>query len=431
MHTILLGLNELNFKFVEKYIQLGYLPNFKKLFTEYGYIETTSEQEYSLLEPWIQWVTIHTGKTYAEHQVFRLGDIVERPELTQIFELLEDQGYRIGAVSPFNADNRLKNPAFFIPDPWTKTQAAGNFLIKNIAQAISQAVNDNAQGKLSTKSLISLLTALIYYTPINDCTWYGKRLSELKKNVATKALILDKLLSDIFIKEWKKTRPDFSLLFLNSAAHLQHHYLFNSGAYTGNLKNPEWYCAANQDPILAIYQLYDAILARVQQLPNVRLIVATGLSQQPHEELTFYWRLKEHKQFLHAIGIDNFTVVYPRMSRDFLIEFATPELAEQAQEILKKVKATDGENIFFVDNRNTSLFVELIYPYEISDDLNIIIDNITLPKFKQYVAFVALKNGEHNAIGYYIDSARLTSEKRIPITQVHINILKGFNSVNK
>ena len=38
MRTILLGLNELNFHFVEKYIQQGYLPNFKKLFSQYGYL---------------------------------------------------------------------------------------------------------------------------------------------------------------------------------------------------------------------------------------------------------------------------------------------------------------------------------------------------------------------------------------------------------
>ena len=121
--TILLGLNELNFDYIKFYIDQGVLPNFKKIFEIQPPIETTSENEYKYLEPWVQWVTIHSGRSYKEHSIFRLGDIVNNPELSQIFEELEAEGLSVGAVSPFNAENRLNNPAFFVPDPWTKTQS--------------------------------------------------------------------------------------------------------------------------------------------------------------------------------------------------------------------------------------------------------------------------------------------------------------------
>ena len=112
--TILLGLNELNSDYIKFYIKLGLLPNFKKLFEIQPPIETTSEKEYKLLEPWVQWVTIHSGKSFKEHSVFRLGDIVNNPDLSQIFEELESDGLSVGAVSPFNAENRLKTPSFFV-----------------------------------------------------------------------------------------------------------------------------------------------------------------------------------------------------------------------------------------------------------------------------------------------------------------------------
>ena len=48
----------------------------------------------------------------------------------------------------------------------------------------------------------------------------------------------------------EKNKPDFSNLFLNSGAHIQHHYLFNSKAYLGNIKNPEWYCPKDYDPLI-------------------------------------------------------------------------------------------------------------------------------------------------------------------------------------
>jgi hypothetical protein len=428
MRTILLGLNELSFPLIEKYIQQNYLPNFKKLFAQHGYTETTSEQEYKLLEPWIQWVTVHTGKSYSEHQVMRLGDIVERPDLMQIFEVLENKGYRVGAVSPFNAANHLKNPAFFVADPWTKTPSSGNPLLKKLAQAVSQAVNDNAQARISVQSILAIVCSLAYYTPMQDYAWYLNQLLQVRSNVATKALILDKLLSDVFIQEWKSTQPDFSLLFLNSGAHLQHHYLFNSRVYSGPLRNPEWYCPAQQDPLLAIYQLYDNTIGRLLKLPNVRLVLATGLSQQAHEELTFYWRLKEHAKFLQLMGINDFTAVHPRMSRDFLVEFADSTAAEQAKQKLLSCHALDKTPIFSVDNRGKSLFVELTYPHDITQDMQIIANATVIPHFRNFVAFVALKNGEHNAVGYYLDTTQPARTQPIPLTQVYDLVIEGVKA---
>ena len=69
---IFIELNEINFDLVKKY-SLNYSFKvfnndfFKKL------KKTKSEDEYNLLEPWIQWVSIHTGLTAREHKIYRLG----------------------------------------------------------------------------------------------------------------------------------------------------------------------------------------------------------------------------------------------------------------------------------------------------------------------------------------------------------------------
>ncbi|WP_204315871.1 hypothetical protein, partial [Enterobacter hormaechei] len=89
------------------------------LLGEHGFQRTTSEQDYDNLEPWIQWVTAHTGLDYGEHGIFRLGDIVEH-DLPQIWDDLEQKGLNVGAISPMNARQRMRAPAFFLPDPWTK-----------------------------------------------------------------------------------------------------------------------------------------------------------------------------------------------------------------------------------------------------------------------------------------------------------------------
>jgi len=424
--TIFLGLNELNIDYIKFYIKGGLLPNFKKLFELQPPIETISEKEYRLLEPWIQWVTIYTGKTFDEHKVFRLGDIVNNPELSQLFEELEKEGLLVGAISPFNAENRLKNPTFFVPDPWTKTKASGNRILKSLYQAVRQAVNDNAKETLNIKSIVSLGLGLLLYVPINRWGQYLKR-GLNKKNPGAKAIILDSLLADIHLALWKKYKPDFSHLFLNSAAHIQHHYLFNSKAYKGDIKNPDWYCPVNYDPLITVLSEYDKYIGKLLELKNVKLLLATGLHQKPHEKSTFYWRLKEHTKFVDIVGIKKVVDILPRMSRDFLLRFNNQDDTLNAEKLLNRLYASkDHIKIFEVDNRGKSLFIELVYPNDISESDSIYDKDskFKLENFKSYLAFVAIKNGEHNGTGYLTANFDLKIDKQIELKKLNSIIKK-------
>jgi hypothetical protein len=247
------------------------------------------------------------------------------------------------------------------------------------------------------------------------------------KNPGAKAVVLDSLLADVHLTLWKKYKPDFSNLFLNSGAHIQHHYLFNSIAYQGDLKNPDWYCPDGFDPLIQILSEYDYQIGKLLKLKDVKLIIATGLHQQPHEHLTFYWRLKEHVKFAEMIGIKNFSEILPRMSRDFLIKFKKESDALNAENLLNSFCASKDEiKIFEVDNRGTSLFVELVYPNDIKDNDSIYSkeSNLKLERFKSYLAFVAIKNGEHNGIGYMTSNFELSQEKQIPLTDLKSIIKK-------
>ena len=123
----LIELNEVNFDIVRKYVEErpGYYQGFEKLLNLTSF-NTSSEKSYDQIEPWIQWPSVHTCKTYAQHKIFRLGDIVNYTG-EQIFEKIERAGFFVGCVSPMNASNKLKNPAYFIPDPWTNTVCDSSF----------------------------------------------------------------------------------------------------------------------------------------------------------------------------------------------------------------------------------------------------------------------------------------------------------------
>jgi hypothetical protein len=396
---ILIELNEINFDYVKDYIKNYNLPNFSKLL-EGKLTETTSEKEYEELEPWVQWVSAHTGKELAEHNVFRLGDVVNS-DVNQIFEKVESKGYKVGCISPMNASNNLVKPSYFIPDPWTLTKSDDSFWSRKLTEVIQQVVNDNAQSKVSIKSLFLLLAGILRFARFKNYPSYLKLALSVLKKPWSKAMFLDLFLHDVHWTLLKKTKPNFSTLFINAGAHIQHHYLFNAKPYNNRdkVKNPDWYISPNDDPLLDLLKLYDNIIGEYLA-SDYDVIIATGLTQIPFTHEKYYWRIKNHSDFLKKLNI-NFQSVSPRMTRDFLIEFSSENDALIAEKQLSKVKSISDDICLFeeIDNRKTSLFVTLTYPNKLNQAFEISHEDQKLD-IRSDLAFVAIKNGMHSPKGY-------------------------------
>ena len=436
---IIWEMNEINFEYLNAYIENGKLPNWKRFIDKHGLSFTTSEKKYEELEPWIQWPTARIGLSYKEHGVYRLGDM-EKSKFRQHWEILEERGYSVAAVSPINASNKTSNSPFWIPDPWVDTKISGKGFVERIAKAVKQAVNDNSQEKLEVKSIVALLEALLTKSQLTSWPQYMISLfGVLKKQHWSKAIILDRLLADIFISLWKKHEPDFSVLFLNSGAHIQHHYMCNAKPYVGNVKNPSWYVTESRDPLLELLEMYDAILKDLIKLKNTRLIIATGLQQVPYESPTFYWRLKDHDEFLNKLGV-KFSRFQPRMTRDFLLAFDNYKDLSNAKDLLSEVRSKNGERIFKeLDDRGNDLFVSLTYTKDIKDNFSIYLNDREYKNFRNDIVFVAIKNGHHHGTGYYLDSFKKPEESKenIPLSDVfkyvmsHFSIHEDINDLEK
>jgi hypothetical protein len=428
VQLLMLELNEVNFDHVLSFVSRGGMPNLAGLIREHGMAKTQSESAYEEIEPWIQWVTAHTGLPFKDHRVFRLGDIVHH-ELEQIWEHLEKQGLRVGAISPMNATNRTRAAAFFVPDPWTPTQISGGRLLAGLHNAVQQLVNDNARARVTVPAAAWLTAGAARYARARNYPRYARMLALAASRPWLKSMILDLLLADIFAKETRRTQPHFASLFLNAAAHIQHHYMFNSSAYRGERRNPSWYVAAHFDPVADVYRLYDDIVGQLRQLfPAARLMIATGLHQDPHAEVTFYWRLKDHAAFLRRLGVQ-FERVEPRMSRDFLVACASKESAAAAERCLRSVQHETGLALFEVDNRGHDLFVTLTWPHDIEDTFIYLASGRRVRGFRDDVAFVAIKNGEHNGVGYFVDTGAsgIAPDPSFPLAQLPRKVCAALN----
>lgn len=430
---ILLELNELNFDLVGRYIKKypGRFLGFEKLLANKS-IHTSAEGGYEELEPWIQWASVHTGQSYAEHKLFRLGDIVGS-QIPQLFERLEIAGISIGGISPMNAENRLKKAAYFIPDPWTKTPTDNSWWSKQLGASIAQAVNDNAQSKITKKSAFCILLGLIRFAQFKNYQTYLKLAYQSIKESWRRALLLDLFLHDLHSSFFKDKQPDFSVLFLNAGAHIQHHYFHNSPfiSYKSGFKNPPWYISENLDPFSEMLEIYDRIIEDYLTEDNCEFIVATGLSQRPYDRIKYYYRLKDHVNFLRKIGI-NFLEIHPRMTRDFLVTFSSVYDALKAQNILRDLRVGGNSELLFgeIENRGDKLFVTLTYPREILKTDSVKCGLVKL-NLTDEVVFVALKNGMHQSKGFAFFSpgiANVSPENGSHVKELHSTIMKYFNA---
>lgn len=428
---ILIELNEINFDIVEKYVAVDPV-RFSALarMLKGARVRTSSESHYEELEPWIQWPSVHTGKTYGEHGIFRLGDIVES-DAPQIFERLEQAGFKVGAISAMNAENRLKNPAYFIPDPWTRTPPDSSWWSRALSEAVSQTVNDNSNGRITRKSAISLILGVIRFMRPRHYIRLLRLVIGIRKKPWLKSLVLDLLLHDFHWKMFNAKAPNFSTLFLNAGAHIQHHYFFNAAPLRNetSLRNPEWYLDEDADPFADVLDVYNLIVGEYFSRSDTEVVLATGLAQKPYNRVKFYYRLKVHADFLDSLGV-KYSAVIPRMTRDFLVEFEDVEQASNAQKILSSIVIEGDQLPLFgeIDNRGQSLFITMTYPNEVTYNTRYIVGGKS-EELMAKVSFVAIKNGMHQAEGFAFFTpivARFAPENLSHVSQLGEAIMRYF-----
>ena len=84
---------------------------------------------------------------------------------------------------------------------------------------------------------------------------------------------------------------------------------------------------------------------------------------------------------------------------------------------------------FEVDNRGKDIFVMLTYPREITAETRFRVGDAEYTNLQANVAFVALKNGEHDGAGYFIDTGipKGSLPKQISLTDIPHRIAEALN----
>ncbi len=321
--VIVLEFNELCPDLMRTFISQGLLPHFKELHDSSVVMTTDANELPPQLEPWVQWVTVHSGLSALEHNIFNLGEGYKLQE-KEVAKVLSDHGRRVGVFGSMNTNYRNLN-GFFIPDPWDINGVAEPQSLQPFHTIVSKQVQDS-----STSNGISMrdLVAFGFFMSrrgvrVRTIASGVKQLFQERVDSGVKwrrSMILEQLQCDLFRHLWFKYKPDFSTFFCNSTAHFQHYYWRNMEPDIFALPPESNDHPSLQSAIVEGYRAMDRLVGKfMSEFPDTRIVLLTALSQQPWRETTkCTFRPREFDAFLRFVGVDPSAVkVKPVMAEEF------------------------------------------------------------------------------------------------------------------
>ncbi|OQW50274.1 MAG: hypothetical protein A4S09_00330 [Proteobacteria bacterium SG_bin7] len=342
--VVIVELNEFNEDLARLMAERHDLKNLKKIFSmKHARTQTDDSDDNDTLDPWVQWVSIHTGVPYAKHRIKRLGDV---PDLSQpvIWKTLSDKGITSGVWGVLNGEREGENCRFFLPDPWTYSEPGFPAELGSVV-GLPRYMAKHRVGYSVVKVLAELWKFLVFLLSFPKICFKGIAiLPAIFSAIVRKPLPyaffvpVEYLSTMLFCEYQKRYGTNFNILFLNSIAHLQHYFWYHkdgSGSF----------------PFSFGFKLVDKMIGEVFSIleSDDVFLVLNGFSQvNTNDEPTWCgYRPIDHDKYLDFLGL-SFLEVEELMTYDAQVLFSSEEDLVHAEKVLSSQKL-DGENVFYCE----------------------------------------------------------------------------------
>lgn len=356
MRKIILELNEFNDELIRSYRHKH--ANIDKVIS-FPKIKAAIPDSYDsdFLEPWSQWVSIHTGVSCETHNIKHLGDSSKLE-----FEELWSQDFQsFGVVwGCLNSNPPATDQVKYFPDPWSTSSSTNMARYKNLQDFMRLTVQDRGSTALKklnfflslAKKGVQLLPLLLRHTDFFILNKIFGLQYFSKHNVSSIYSILEYYNFKMFIAESEELESDkiVDVFFCNMLAHCQHYYWQTPSHHRID------FCMDLIDKMLEpLLQKYDQVA------------VINGLSQE------YSGNLETWNSLYPKIGWDKFVktfidpnaVVEPCMSYDTNIIFESLEIREEAITKIEEMILPQNSNKLFFYERTSGdhrrLFLRLAY----------------------------------------------------------------------
>jgi hypothetical protein len=345
---ILLEFNEVNWRIIDPLLARGLMPELARMLEEGVRAAPVSDDLPPFLEPWVTWVTVHTGQPRSAHGVSVLEPPPETLRHRRSWEIIAEAGRSYGIFATPNSWPPRNDAAFFIPGNFSKDAATHPGSLRPI-QELNVRYSRDHNPLARRERLLGMAQR-------------GAQLLRFGLRPATVAVILRQLAHeridpqvnwkkvslqpmvnlDFFEHLWRKHRPDFATFHTNHCAHYMHRYW--------RAHDPRPFPEAPSEdevnrfgPAITFgHQTLDQIIGRVRRMADqdTVIMIASSLGQQPYVSEEFLegipvTRIRDIGSFLGLLGVEQGATATPLMSPQWNLSFASEELRVRARESLE------------------------------------------------------------------------------------------------
>ena len=418
---LIIYLNEFNYEFLLKGVRKYNCPSIKKILKLKKIQTYTKDKKQDMnLDPWVQAVSINTGKPSKKHKIFKLGEPIKKNQV-QIWDMLSKKKITCSVWGAMNSKLREnKYLSYYFPDPWNfKDSTKPKKLMR-----LYYLPNYYAKNYLKFSYLKFIKYSLIFFSNlishinlsifIKDLFFSIKLF--LKKGIKNFILffLFDLIFLNIFQKTTEEKKSSFSMIFLNSIAHYQHNNW-------NEIENEKYF-------FLYVENIFKKIL-KIQEQFNSTLIF-NGFTQKKID-IEFLLRPKNPKNFLSKFI--KFKKLEQDMTNGGFIFFENNKDKRYAIKILNELNCF-GKKIFYIKNYK---YNKLFYKINLKSKkhLNELIGNQNNNIYKRYfVENLKLKKNIKQK-KRDISESFIKHIKFIKITGVHdsrgLALFNNFNHLNK
>jgi hypothetical protein len=327
--VLLLELNEINWSVVDALVTMhgpAYLPNFARLKKEGAWGVQSAIEKPPMLDPWVTWVTLHTGVPAAVHGASVLEQDSTTISAKRLWHYVADAGRSVGVFGSISAYPPFKVRGFVVPGPFAPSDDTYPPNLRPI-QAINRRYTQVHNKTVGAPNALENLKTGAKLMKLGLRTATGARvaaqlaLERFAPHLRWRRVGLQPLMNfDFFAKLYRDQRPEFATWHSNHAAHYMHHYWRAWDDTKFPVKSSEAERAKYGDAVPYGYQLCDELIGRAINLldADTVLVIGSSMGQQPfvsekYQAGKIVVRIRDMDRFLSIVGREGVEKVVPTM----------------------------------------------------------------------------------------------------------------------
>jgi hypothetical protein len=292
----------------------GKLPNFARVMREGAWGQPEALERYPHLDPWVTWVTLHTGVDRSVHGATVLEQDQATIKAKRTWDYAIEAGKSVGIFGSISASVRPV-PGFVVPGPFAPNDDTFPAFLRPI-QALNRSAtraHNKIEGEASLANLAKQGVELFKFgLRPQTCARAVQELARerMNKKLYWRRASLQPLVNaDFFTYLYGKYQPEFATWHSNHAAHYMHHYwrAYDDSKFLTPASAEE---KKHHGPAVEYgYEICDQLLGRFMSMVDSDTVVAvaSSMGQKPYvkddfPKGRFAVRFKDMSRLLDIFG---------------------------------------------------------------------------------------------------------------------------------